>query len=201
MAIFYTVDRSGKLKEGMELNTQRHGDILPAELQQHVDFMFPNGVSKHGDSYFLSSGSKANIASPAIEILFEYARRAHFQDKPSRFTSLFGVDSLLSATDFNTRYAEGKAGIWEVDADVYFRGNMNLLTSNQTTLVYSYFAHLYWKGETGPIPPFWEYLLTPPVRVLRRVVPEISGMESLGIPAFGTSPNNAPNRTQTEQSI
>lgn len=169
MAKFLTVDRRGELRDGVELCAQRHFDINPSELQRHVDAMFPGGVSRHGDWYFLHSGSLANVASPAIELLFEYVRRAHFLDRPSRFTSYFGVESLPEAQTFNQRFADGKAAIWEVEATSWFRGNMDLLTSTQSNLVYSYFAHLYWQGAPGPIQPFWENLLIPPVRVLRKV--------------------------------
>ena len=176
MTKFFTVDRSGTLTQGMKIAIHRHTDIDPPSLQKHVDVMFPNGVSKHGDSYFLSSGSRANVTSPAIELLFEYVRRAHFSDRPSRFTSFFAVDSLPAATAFNDKYGGGAAAIWEVEADAYFRGNMTLLTSNQTNLVYSYFAHLYWSGEIGPVDvePFWEFLLACPVKVLRLVVPAVA---------------------------
>lgn len=43
---------------------------------------------------------------------------------------------------------------------------MALLTTDQTNLVYSYFAELYWTGEAGPIEPYWEVLLVPPVHVI-----------------------------------
>ncbi len=190
MPRFFTVDRLGGLSQGIELRIQHYLDINPPHLQEHVDFMFPEGVSRHGDSFFLSSGSRANIASPAIEILFEYVRRAHFPDKPSRFMSFFAVDTLSAATDFNNRYGEGRAAIWEVEAPEHFRANMALLESNQTTLVYSYFAHLYWKGEAGPIEPFWEVLLVPPVKVIRQVLPA-AFVPFTGDPAATVSANSA----------
>lgn len=174
MPTFFTVDRSGALAPGLEITTRRHTNIEPPFLQDHVDFMFPEGVSKHGDSYFLSSGSRASVASPAIELLFEYVRRAHFPNKPSRFTSIFAVDSLSAATAFNRKYGGGTAAVWEVESAAYFRGNMGFLTTDQTNLACSYFAHLYWAGEAGPVESvelFWEFLLPCPVKVLQLVVP------------------------------
>lgn len=187
MAKFFTVDRWGTLSEGMELCTQRHTDINLPELQEHVDFLFSDGVSRHGDAYFLSNESKASVTSPAIELLFEYVRRSYFPNKPSRFTSFFGVSSLPAAVEFNARFGARKGAIWEVEASDYFRGDMNLLTSNATTLVHSYFAHLYWKGEDGPIQPFWEVLLVPPVRVLRQIIPAVSCAPSLNVSAVESS--------------
>jgi hypothetical protein len=51
---------------------------------------------------------------------------------------------------------------------------MNLLTSQETTLVYSWFAHAYWSGERGPVDPFWECLLIPPIKVLGTVAEDVS---------------------------
>ncbi len=170
MAKFFTVDRRGYLHTGMELHLTKHTDIIPQELQSHVDMMFPDGVSRHGDQYFLGSESHAAVASPAIELLFEYVRRAHFPYQPSRFKSFFAVETFSEAELFNQRYGEGKGTIWEIEATGWFRANMNLLTSNQTNLVFSYFAHSYWRGEPGPDQPLWEMLLTPPVRVLAQVL-------------------------------
>ena len=45
---------------------------------------------------------------------------------------------------------------------------MNLLSLKDSLLVLDYRAHLYWKGETIGN-PYWEYLLVPPVRVIRKV--------------------------------
>jgi len=173
MPTFFTVDRSGALASGMEIAIRRHTDINPPFLQKHVDAMFPDGVSKHGDLYFLNNESRANVTGPAIELLFEYVRRAHFPDKPSRFASFFAVDSLPAAIEFNAKYGGGAAAIWEVEANAHFRGDMTLLTSGQSNLFYSYFAHLYWSGEAGPEKPFWEILLACPVKVLQLAVPAV----------------------------
>ncbi len=147
----------------------RFDDLKPPELQGHVDAMFPKGVSRHGDHYFLQNSSRAAVASPAIELLFEYVRRANFPERPSRFQSWFGVQSLDEARAFRVRFCSGQGPIWRVTANQFFRANMNLLTSQQTTLVYSWFAHTYWRGDVGPVPAFWELLLVPPIKVLELI--------------------------------
>lgn len=172
MREFYTIDRLGTLKEGEVFNLTRFSDLNPKELQTHVDLMFPDGVSRHGDEYFLKNSSRANVASPAIELLFEYVRRAYFKDCPSRFQSWFGVESVKDAVAFRNEFGGGVGSVWVISAKRFFRGNMRLLTSNQTTLVYSYFANIYWRGETGPISGFWEVLLQPPIHVIRKVPEE-----------------------------
>ena len=168
MKQFYTVDRLSKLQGGQVLQLLKSKDLHPKELQTHVDALFADGVSPHGDKYFLRNSSLASVASPAIEFLFEYVRRAHSPRRPSRFQSWFATESIEDAKSFRTKFG-GSGPIWQVTAAIHFRANMNLLTSNHTSLVYSWFAHTYWRGEAGPVDPFWEVLLVPPVRVLERV--------------------------------
>ena len=103
MPKLYTVDRRGTLREGMVLDLVRFTDISPRELQLHLDNMFPQGVSCHGNNYFLSNGSHGVVVSPMIELLFEYVRRACYPDRPSRFTSWFGVESVDDAKRFRER--------------------------------------------------------------------------------------------------
>ena len=177
MIELFTVDRAGTLREGDVLNLTKYADIAPPELQVHADAMFPLGVSRHGNQYFLGSGSKGSVASPAIELLFEYVRRASFPDRPSRFTSWFATESITDAATFRARYCAGTGVIRRVQAPTTHRANMHLLTSNQTVLVYSWFAHLYWSGEAGPVQPFWEHLLVPPVEILD-VVAEVASIST-----------------------
>ena len=76
---------------------------------------------------------------------------------------------MQAALEFRTQYREGSGAIWVVSAKRSFQANMQLLTTDRTTLVYSHFAHLYWSGDQGPIDALWENLLVPPVCVVRRV--------------------------------
>jgi hypothetical protein len=167
---FFTVDRRGELQPGDTVDLVVHQDLGPPELQGHIDQMFPDGVSEHGNGYFLSSTSHATVASPAIEILFEYVRRSHFPVAPSRFQCMYGVSSLDEARQFRLEHCADSGRILKVRAKSLHRGNMRLLTNQATTLVQSWFAHLYWEGAPGPNDTFWECLLVPPVEVLEVVV-------------------------------
>ena len=71
MPDFYTVDGTGQLCDGRQLDLECFRDLDAPELQQHVDQFFPEGVSRHGDMYFLKNTSHASVAGPAIELLFE----------------------------------------------------------------------------------------------------------------------------------
>jgi hypothetical protein len=161
------VDRRETLSQGKIINLTKFGDIKPPELQVHVDDMFPAGVSNHGDQYFLNNNQKATIASPSIEIIYEYVRRASFSNKPSRFQSFFACGSELGAINFRQRYGKETDSIWLVEAEEYFMGDMNLLQIENSILVISYFANKYWRGEPGDN-PFWEILLNPPISVVSK---------------------------------
>lgn len=168
MPLFYTVDRQNYLKEDLVIQLRRYENITPPELQAHVDELFPDGVSSHGERYFLRGDSSALIADPNIEILFEYVRRASYPARPSRFQSVFAFISVDEAKAFRDRYGESNSLIWELEASESFTADMSLLTAGNSILVYSYFANKYWQGEPSAT-PFWEALLFPPVRVLRKV--------------------------------
>ena len=163
----YTVDRAGTLVEGHVYPLIQHADVDPPVLAAHVKELFPDGVSAHGERYFLRNEAQALIASPMLELLFEQVRRATHAERPSRLQSMFAVETLSEAHQFQSQY--GGTAIYKVSADVMFRGDMNLLHAGSSTLVTSWFAHQYWKGDAGPQDPFWEWLLKCPVHVGERV--------------------------------
>jgi len=151
----------------MEISLTKYTDISPIHLQEHVNKMFPEGVSHHGDKYFLLDNSAGNISSPAIELLFEYVRQAHFPNAISRFQSFFACETKGEAIHFRNIYGNEKDSIYEIyTANDYMKVNMMLLGNNQTTLIYSHFAHEYWNGHASELPnPFWEVLLKLPVTI------------------------------------
>lgn len=167
MAQFYSLDRLGTLNQDLEIRLTRYNDINPAELQQHVDLLFPDGLSRHGEQYFLKNDSSPRFSAPSIEMLFEYVRRACFPDRPSRFQSMFAFESLNEAIEFKARYGNGQGTIWQIESIEYFKADMGLLILGNTILVHSYLAHKYWKGEAGER-PIWEVLLVPPIRVIKK---------------------------------
>jgi hypothetical protein len=179
----FTVDRGGLLSDGTVIDLARHDDLDPPQLQTHVDDLFPAGVSSHGNGYFLSGDQQATGSSANIELIFEFVRRARFPQAPSRFASVFGCESEADARGFASHPVWGSAGakIWEVESEDAFRADMSCLTLGGTILTVSLFAERYWSGlengidlifpdpQRAPTPPFWELLLTPPVKVLGRV--------------------------------
>lgn len=171
MKVFYAVDRERKLSQGRVLCLEKHNDVTPIELQQHVDILFPEGLSIHGDKYFLSNSSFGNVTNPAIELLFEYVRKSEFSEITSRFQSFFACETLDEARSFKHFHGDLNSPIYEVHSDrPYFKANMNLLRNGDTILVGSFFAHEYWSGKPGPdANPFWEVLLSLPITVGRQL--------------------------------
>jgi len=168
MRRYYHVDRNRTLKEGQIINLVKYNDVNLSELQDHVDFLFPEGVTSHGERYMLK-GKPPKGHSPVIELIFEYVRRAHFSSRPSRFQSVFAFETIAKAVKFKNKYEKSDSLIWEVESDVAFKADMSLLTLQVSLLLESYNAHRYWRGNSSGNNPVWEYLLSPPVRVIRRI--------------------------------
>lgn len=124
---FFRVDRHDFLYIDRVLQLEKYSDIDPPHLQAHADLIFPEGVSKHGDQHFLGGGNRIEPIS-TIELLFEYVRQAHFNHRPSRFTSFFAVETYAEAEVFNEKFCGNIGKIWEVEATKHFRADMSLLT-------------------------------------------------------------------------
>jgi hypothetical protein len=165
MPSYYHLDRRNGFVNGAEARLVCHQDIQPTPLQEHLDALFPNGVTEHGRQYLVQAQVIA-AQEPALELLFEYVRRASFPDRPSRFQSLFGFGSLGDALRFRNDMNAERARIWRVEVSDAFRADMNYLKLvGASALTVSYFAHRYWSGsssspESSP-EPRWEYLLRP----------------------------------------
>jgi len=180
---FYHVDRNRSLMSGQKIELTKFDNINPRLLQKHVDLMFPSGVSHYGDITFLNSNRKISGDSPykfdgkdgsegcsaAIDIFFEYVRRSDYPNRPSRFESFFGFESLKDARKFREKYCDSNGFIWEVEYDNSIKADMNLLNLNGSLLVVSYNAHRYWTGVPGSPTPWWEVLLKPPIKVVKKV--------------------------------
>jgi hypothetical protein len=173
MATYYHVDRRGLLSPNSIYGLTHYSDIDPEFLQRHADKLFPEGFTVHGERYFLKNDSLPVVTSPAIELIFEYVRRASFPNRPSRFQSLFAWNRISDAGRFRDQYGNHKDPIWivEYDENEAFKGDMNLLGMRDSLLVTSYRAHCYWGGLPDPSgdPPRWEFLLKAPVGVIKRV--------------------------------
>jgi len=185
VSIFYHVDCNMSLKQGQKIELVHYNDIKPEKLQKHIDKLFPQGFSDHGERYFLSNEievkfeksrtnpnileTNSNSKNAIIEILFEYVRRSHFFNKPSRFQSLHAFHSLDNAKYFMKKFSNSDGYIWKIECNNAFKANMNLLKLEGSLLVLSFIAHEYWLGLPGRPNPFWEFLLSPPIKVLMRI--------------------------------
>lgn len=175
MSIFYTLDRLGGLQQNMQITLEDAAyPIVP--LQAFARQRFSQGVSRHGRVFSLDPNAKIlNNSSIQIEILFELYRRAHHPDKPSRYRSMFGCESIREAAYFRGQTQCGiDVGIFEVhSSEGFHRADMNLLNSNCSPLELEYKAELYWSGETGVMPegykPFWEILIPLPATIGARI--------------------------------
>ncbi|NTU44056.1 MAG: DUF2441 domain-containing protein [Chlorobiaceae bacterium] len=172
MKTFFTVDRTGTLAPEKEISLQHYQDISPSHFQDHVDALYPQGLSFHGERYLLRAGSNSNLSSPAIELLFEYIRRSNFIDSPSRFECFFACESVEDAISFRNEFGNPDQKTYEVqNYGLSHRYNMRLLHNSSSILYRSYAAHQYWLGNQGvpSLGEFWEILLTLPVRISREV--------------------------------
>lgn len=125
MAIFYTVDRRGRLAEGQQASLLAHPNVTPAELGAHAKDLFPDGVSPHGNQYLLGQPARDDIAgarAARIEGYVEAVRAAHYPHLPSRFVCLFGSKSLEDALTFRSSFGHSTHPIYQVKAEPLVRG-------------------------------------------------------------------------------
>lgn len=165
--VFFSVDRSGTLVADATLGLTTFHDVVPDAFQKHVDMMFPDGVTRHGDQYFVTATAAVAVNS-AIELLFEYVRRSRYPKRLSRFQSVFAWETLEDAERFRSEAGSAADSIWEVEGADHFRTDMRLLTMGGSNLQLSWNANQYWAGAPSS-DPTWEVLLSPPVRVVRKV--------------------------------
>src|SRR5262245_41181293 len=97
------------------------------EIAAHVKALYPEGLSLHGWEYmtwrvlpFTEPNGKVSFTpnERAIELIFEYVRRASFPKQPSRLQSYFGWDSLEEARAFG---AQSGRPVYRVEADLTVR--------------------------------------------------------------------------------
>ena len=167
----YTVDSLNLLSENYSIDLTQHTDLDPPFLQEHVDDLFPEGVSRHGNQYFLNGKSDLMLAEPQIELVVEYVRRACYPQYPSRFQSFFAVETIQQAQQFRQNYNAGNGSIWQIEVDTkqIFKADMNLLSIKSSILGTSFAAHEYWKVNMSPA-PFMEYLVQLPVIIKTKVI-------------------------------
>ncbi|CAN7784040.1 hypothetical protein LJR296_008234 [Cupriavidus necator] len=172
MPLYFTVDRAGRIQPGLDLGSPQRPDLQNfPDLAAHFERDFPQGVTEHGQRYL---NTLATERDSAIELVWEYVRRAHFPDRPSRLTSAFAWRTLEEAKAFRASAGVPLAKVWAVDASEGFVANMSLLNIASSTLRVMQLADLYWNGKEGPTglglkAPNWEVLLSGSVTVVGEV--------------------------------
>jgi hypothetical protein len=182
MAVFFTVDRRGGCKPGAVLE-RRPFEIGVAEFQARALELFPSGTTTHGWEWFTSCSRNIFYVDeygvtrwePSTELIFELVRRAEHPERPSRFESIFASETIDDAERFRNQFSSQAASIWAVEADEWFRADMEALNMTDATPLHAaLYASRYWKGEQAkPFEPLWEMLLVPPVRVIEMVRPPL----------------------------
>jgi len=142
------------------------------EARTKIRELFPNGLSNHGRQYLYDKyefvndnfGKSYMSYMPIIEKTFELVRRISFPERPSRFESLFGWQTLEEAQNFKEKLGEPNNKIYKVSTSSFFKADMNLLyapTIAGTILL----AEKYWQGNAGQN-PCWEILMSAPIKII-----------------------------------
>lgn len=183
MAEFYTVSRKeidglSELDLFTGYSTELYnvqGLFSIEDAEKLLSSLYPNGISRHGKQYlcdkyeigYNDEGRPFISYTEMIETIFELIRQLKFSEKPSRFTSVFGCLSYEDAITFKNTVAIGSGTIYQVRAESYFIADMNLLKL-ATFPANMFFAERYWRGESLNN-PFWEVLLKPPVKIIKKI--------------------------------
>jgi len=185
MAEFYTVSQTSfsNLSEitlwgenNINFNNEIEDIFSTNDIKRKLSELYPQGISNHGIQYLCgrfpyqqdSLGLHWIPDMTAIESIFELVRLWKFPENPSRFTSLYGCESIEAAESFKQNYRSGKGFIFKVSADSYFKADMSLLMTGASVIASYFFAEKYWRGESGEH-PFWEILMSGSVKILECV--------------------------------
>jgi hypothetical protein len=151
-------------------------DPAKDEFKKLVKEYYPDGLSHFGKDYLMEPvryervnnyGYISNVMS--IDAYFEFVRRLRFPDRPSRYQSFFAYKTLDEARAFNAFKAAGKGKIFLVTAEKHVVLDARWLQIGRIYLEGIFFAEQYWLGLPTDSPD-WEYLLSFPVTVVKRIV-------------------------------
>lgn len=167
---FYHIDREDALTPGQTIElapVSKHESGVGSPLAD----LYPAGLSHHGQHYCeqdLYTEESEELWDFSCELVFEMTRIARFSDRPSRFQSVFGFETLRDAEYFVDEFADSPCTIWRVTAERSFSGDMRLVDAEDYADGVRRARH-YWRGETFLDDPLWEVLLVPPVEVVELV--------------------------------
>ena len=171
---YLSVDQTIILQKGIEIRK----DFLKKDANAILKEYFPNGLSSHGQSYFIRGYENKSMG---IDIIFEYERRLHYPEKLSRYEAFFafnedGVKEFISMKELDWEFYK----VYEIEYETYERHNMNFVRGwGQLDTIVS--AKFYWEDVPDydrNRKPIYEYLLKLPIKIKREVtIEELSNWE------------------------
>jgi hypothetical protein len=160
----YHVDTAQSITPGVELplNVNPTQDVSP-ELITAIEEIFEDGLTPYGQ--IIAYGSVNSETQTRInEFVFELYRQVHYPELPSRFQSMFAVDSLENAWSYNQDEieSEGPSDVYKIEVDEFSGPHYMGHLATPSLAVGLFNANLYWKGieHTNSMP---EYMFNLPV--------------------------------------
>ena len=176
MTKIYHIDRACLLHAGDTLILQNGFYVNSPERQKCLDMVetfHKDGLSSHGISYFLNGRIDGRFMdlSNVMEIVLEYERLLHYENKLSRYKSFFafdrdGVIEFIKMNNLDLNVIK----IYEVESDYCEKHNMNLI-KGETHYNIAALTKCYWEDLADPFnkPVLNEYLLKFPVKIIKEV--------------------------------
>lgn len=178
MTLYYSVDRRRLFRQGETLELIKQ-DLSKFPMTSQCEEQFSAGISPHGFTYFLGHGihfsNPTNRADAAIEYALELLRQQRYPEKPSRFTSMFGCETLDEAKHFRgASNSTLNTPIYEVHSDlICHKGDMNLFSPGCALHEFDRRLNAYWQGKTYSLrdgyEPFWEVVIPLPATISQMV--------------------------------
>ncbi|EMD6813344.1 DUF2441 domain-containing protein [Citrobacter koseri] len=174
MLTYYAVDRRGLFKQNERVQLATISDT--SKFSEQAAIQFNAGISPHGITYFIGDNFHVhnNVNQPAacIEYALELLRQQRYPEKPSRFLSVFGCETLDGAKHFRGQYEPHKLStpIYEITSNgKVHKGDMNLLDARCPVYEFENRLDAYWSGESYPLyesyEPFWEIIIPLPANI------------------------------------
>lgn len=170
--IAYHIDRVGSLPLGEVTISKDYFGCMNSNNADYLRDFFIGGISKAGEIY-VKSFDKANEMHTLsiIETIFEYVRSLYFNDKPSRFQSVFACETMEDVESWAEYFkCVGELKIRRIEfhnyckCDAMWRDICRLEDYFVPSVVY-YCAKQYWSGAISPNPRL-ELVIPLPVLVL-----------------------------------